>query len=339
MRKLLLILLVVVLAAPLLFRLALSTILVPVDRTEFVYVTQFGKHVATYDGAKNNDAGLHWRWPWPVQSVLTLDRRLQSFDLPGTEILTHKGNTIDRTLTIVAYVCWRISDADGGVDWFVRRVGTPERARTLLGQSISTQFGLLVGQMELDDLISDTPGKVATNMEKLRRQLLDRLQQSAQQDYGINLVDIRLRRHSYPPAVLQEIFTRIAAERNKKVEEYKSEGLQRAAHIRSVADLEARLVVTDARAQEQRLKSEAERQADMIRNQAQSKDPEFYAFLRKLEEYQRILGDNKTMLLLSAHRAWFDLLFQPPMPNGAPSPSKPVAGSPASKSAPSPGGR
>jgi membrane protease subunit HflC len=341
MRKFLVILLVIVLVSPLLFRLALSTILVPVDRTEFVYVTQFGKHVASYDGAKDDDAGLHWRWPWPVQSVLTLDRRLQSFDLPGKEVLTQdpKRNTPDRTLTIVAYVCWRISDDEGGVDWFVRRVGTPERARTILGQRISSQFGAVVGQMELDDLISDTPGKVESNMEKLRQRLMASLQQSAKDDYGIDLVDIRLRRHSYPPAVLQEIFLRIASERNKKVEEYKSEGDQRAAHIRSVADLEARQVVTEAKAEEQRLKSEAERKADMIRNEAQIKDPEFYAFLRKLEEYQRILGDNKTILLLSAHRAWFDLLFQPPMLNGANSPGKPVAGSPDAKPAPSDGGR
>src|SRR6516164_377538 len=122
MRKLMLTLIIAILAAPLLFWIALATILVAVDRTEFVYVTQFGKHVATYDGAIDSDAGLHWRWPWPVQSVLTLDRRLQSFDLPGTELLTNdpKRKTIDRTLTIVGYVCWRISEEDGGVDWFVR---------------------------------------------------------------------------------------------------------------------------------------------------------------------------------------------------------------------------
>jgi membrane protease subunit HflC len=341
MRKFLILLLVLVLASPLLFRLALSTILVPVDRTEFVYLTQFGKHVATYDGAKDNDAGLHWRWPWPVQSVLTLDRRLQSFDLPGAELLTRdkERKTIDRTLTVVAYVCWRISDEGGGVDRFVRTVGTPEWARTILGPCISSQFGAVVGEMKLDDLISDTTGTVEANMEKLREQLLTSLQQSAKQDYGIDLVDIRLRRHSYPPAVLPDIFARIASERNKKVEKYKSEGDQRAAHIRSVAELEANRVVTEARAEEQRLKSEAERQADMIRNQAQSKDPEFYAFLRKLEEYQRILGDNKTMLLLSAHRAWFDLLFQPPMLNGSGTPAKPVAGSSAAKPAPTDGGR
>src|SRR5437588_2641571 len=78
-----------------------------VDRTEFVYLTQFGRHVATYDGADDDQAGLHFRWPWPVESALGVDRRLQYFDLPGTELLTRdvKRNTIDKTLTVDAYVC------------------------------------------------------------------------------------------------------------------------------------------------------------------------------------------------------------------------------------------
>src|SRR5216683_4094781 len=82
-----------------------------VDRTEFVYRTQFGRHVQTYDGA-GGDAGLHVKWPWPVESVQRLDRRLQYFDLPGAELMTRdpKRNTIDKTLALDAYVCWRIPD-------------------------------------------------------------------------------------------------------------------------------------------------------------------------------------------------------------------------------------
>src|SRR5438105_15031969 len=78
-----------------------------VDRAEFVYVTQFGKPVSTYDGAR--DAGLHFKLPWPVQSVQRLDHRLHVFALAGAELLTHdpNGNTIDHTPTISAYVCCR----------------------------------------------------------------------------------------------------------------------------------------------------------------------------------------------------------------------------------------
>src|SRR5947209_3907873 len=109
-----------------------------VDRSEFAYVTQFGRLVQTWDG--ETDAGLHFKLPWPMQSVQRLDRRLQVFDLAGAELLTHdpQGNTIDKTLTISAYVCWRIADR-ARVDRFVRAVGTPDRAEAILGQQINSR--------------------------------------------------------------------------------------------------------------------------------------------------------------------------------------------------------
>jgi membrane protease subunit HflC len=308
----------------------LRSSLFAVDRTEFAYLTTFGRHVATFDGASDDEAGLHFKLPWPIQSVERLDRRLQVFDLPGAELLTHdpRGNTIDRTLTVDAYVCWRIADRDG-VDRFLRTVGTPERARTILGGRVSSQLGAAIGHMELEDLISVTPQRVDEQRERLRQQLLTEgpdggLAGAARRDYGIELTDIRLRRSNHPPAVREAIFDRIRSERNKKVAEYQSEGAREAEKVRSDADLKVRNLLTEARAEEQRLKGEADAEADRIRNQAHAQDVQFYAFLKKLEEYQRILGDNRSLLLLSTHRELFDLLLQPPKP-GATTPSKPIA--------------
>jgi membrane protease subunit HflC len=147
---------------------------------------------------------------------------------------------------------------------------------------------------------------------------MDAVMEPARQEYGIEVVDVRLRRHSYPQAVRPAIFERITSERNKKVAEYQSDGDQLAANIRSEAERDARQIVADARATEQKLKGQADAEADRIRNEAHTKDPEFYAFLKKLEEYQRILGDNQTVLLLSSHRELFDLLWNPPKMNGTP---------------------
>jgi modulator of FtsH protease HflC len=297
-----------------------------VDRAEYVYVTQFGRHVATRDGVA--DGGLHTKLPWPVQAVQRLDRRLQHFDLPETELLTHdpEGRTIDKTLSVVAYVCWRVADADG-VDLFVRRIGTPDRARAILGERVRSQLGAHIGQMRMDDLISTDPGRVSDNLEDLRKRLLQgagvgrpgtpeatSLTERARSEYGIEVVDVRLRRTSHPLAVRDAIFDRIRSERNKKVADYQSEGARLAEDIKSKAEAEARETVAKARAAEQRIRGEAETEADRIRNEAHGKDVEFYAFLKKLEEYQRILGDNKTMLLLSSHGDLFDVLFKPPRP-------------------------
>jgi membrane protease subunit HflC len=292
-----------------------------VDWTEYVYLTQFGKPVATFDG--ESEAGLHLKWPWPIQSIQRLDRRIHMLDLPATELLTRdpKGKTIDRTLTIAAYACWRIAGREG-VDRFVRAVGTPDNAEMLLSQRINSQLGSEIGMMRLEDLINDSAdGRVTESLNELSRRLLgqdDRgsqnLRGTARETYGIDLVDIRLRRFNYPAEVREAIFDRIRSERNRKAAEYHSEGEQLAKNIETEVEFKARNILSEAKATEQRLKGEAEAEADRIRNEAQSKDPSFYAFLKKLEEYQRILGDNKTVLLLSSHRELFDLLFKPPNP-------------------------
>jgi modulator of FtsH protease HflC len=302
-----------------------------VDWTEYVYVTQFGKPVMTFDGT--SDAGLHFKWPWPLQTVQKLDRRIHVLDLPATELLTQdqKGKTIDRTLTISAYVSWRIADSSG-VDRFIRAVGTPEKAEMILGQRINSQLGSEISNLRLDELINDArDGQVGECWDRLSRRLLGQpksieterpagtsLKEIARDTYGIELVDIRLRRFNYPPQVREAIFDRIRSERSKKAAEYLSEGEQLAKNIQSEAELNAQNILTQAKAKEQRSKGQAEADADRIRNEAHIKDVAFYVFLKKLEEYQRILGDNKTVLLLSSHRELFDLLFRPPSPNGSP---------------------
>ena len=74
--------------AILLFLIVLPQCIFTVDRAEFVYLTQFGRHLETFDGADSAQAGLHFKLPWPIQSVLRLDRRIQFFDLPSVELLT-----------------------------------------------------------------------------------------------------------------------------------------------------------------------------------------------------------------------------------------------------------
>jgi modulator of FtsH protease HflC len=315
--------LVVLIGAVILARLCLFS----VDRTEFVYLTQFGRYITTYDGANDDQAGLHFKWPWPMQAVQRLDRRLQAFELPGAELLTRdpKGNTIDKTLTLDAYVCWRIAETPASVDRFVRTVGTSDGARALLGQRITSELGAAIGQMELDDLISTEPGRVDRERERLRQRLLNGVPQGqvespfslrrvAVEEYGIDVVDIRLRRANHPSSVRDAIFLRINSERDKKVAEYQSEGERRAADIKSASDRRVADLRTEAEAEALRIRGTASAKADRIRSEAGRLDPRFYAFLKNLEDYQRFLGDNKTMLLLSTHRELFDTLFQPPTP-------------------------
>jgi modulator of FtsH protease HflC len=319
-----------------------------VDPTEYVYVTQFGRHVATYDGnATDTDAGLHVRWPWPVQSVRRLDRRLQYFDLPAIELLTRDnaaadksgGSSVDKTLTVEAYVCWRIDRAEGHVDRFVRRIDNPARAREFLGQRVNSELGALIGQMHMDDLISTgaaapdfkdnpLPGsrtKVDVSMHKLREDLLNKLQNPVLDEYGIEIVDVRLRRFNHPAKVRETIFSRIISERELKAAYYKNEGKKRADDIRSLADAEVDKLARAAEKVEKEKKREAEAEAALILAAAFKKDEGFFRFWQQMEQMKSILGNPKTTLLLSTHRGIFDFLFNVPGPDGLPVAPRPDA--------------
>jgi membrane protease subunit HflC len=250
--------------------------------------------------------------------VQRLDRRLQQFDLPATELLTHdpQGKTIDKMLLVEAYVCWRIADQDA-VNRFVQRIGTVERANALLEPRIRSELGAAIGEMEMDDLVSTrvlAAGRthVDAKVEGLHRRLLAALKKPVHDEYGIELVDIRLRRFSHPAQVRGSIFDRIKSERLRKATEYTEEGTRLARNIESKADEQARLLLAKANFEAVKIKGDADAEAMRIRNEAHQKDPEFYAFLKKMEKLQAILGDNKTVLLLSTHRPIFEGLFQPP---------------------------
>ena len=296
------------------FALFCWTCLYTVDRSEFAYLTILGAHAGTLDGANDSQAGLHLRWPWPVMEIRRIDRRLQVLELPGIEQLTRDAQKdgIDRTLTIDAYMCWRISDSEG-VDRLFKAAGGLDEARALLAQKLGSELGAACGALQMDDLVnSREPDRVRTERDKLRARLLERLSGQALSEYGVEIVDVRLRRVSHPAPVRQAIFDRIIAERERKAAEYQSMGEQESAKLRSDTDREVGTLRAKAEADSIRIRGEGEAEADRIRSSAQKADPEFYSFLRKLEEYQKILGDNRTTLLLSTHRELFDALFAPP---------------------------
>jgi modulator of FtsH protease HflC len=273
--------------------------------------------------------------------------------LPSTELLTrdpgnrvggiNQGGTIDKTLTVEAYVCWRVADKDT-VDRFITRMETPERARAILGQRINSELGALIGQMRMDDLISKeqvqvavdpknpeagftTISKVELNMEQLRGGLLSRLQAAALTEYGIQIVDIRLRRFNHPAEVRPAIFQRIESERNRQAGFYRTQGKQKAKEIVSVAQAKVTELRGKARAYAELEEEVAKTKAAQVRAQAHQEDYKFFVFLEQLKKMSSMLGENKTVLLLSTHHPIFAFLFRPP--ESEPSMPGAVSGMPA----------
>ncbi len=273
MKKLILILLFV------LGLILLRTCFYTVDVTEYAYVTRLGKHVATYDGADNEEAGLHFGWPWPLESVVKVKRTLHHFVLPAVEQITKDSKlegTIDQTVTIDGYVCWRIPNKDA-VDRFIRSVGTVERAEKILLDRIRGDLGAVIPTKSLDQLVNAEKGVVESERKKLRESLLA----PHHQKDGIEVVDIRIRRLNHPPEVRYSKLQRIISEREKKAASYRAEGLQEAAKIRSASDAKIRELEARVQAELEEKRGAAEAEAERILNEAQSKDPEYYAELKK----------------------------------------------------------
>jgi modulator of FtsH protease HflC len=321
------------------------TALYAVDYAEFVYVTRFGEPVAIHNG--ETDAGLKVKAPWPIESVARIDRRTQSFDLPAVESLTRDpiNRTVDKTLAVDAFVTWKIPDSIAA-DRFVKVVRTPEQARKILAPLINGRLAAIISTMPLDELIGVTDMEAglagaigipasavaegrfrAADLKaiddrsgRVRTRLLgeetggDELKEQALAKYGIQILDVRVRRFSYPEAVRASIAERIRSERARKVADYESDGRRRAAAITTDASATARKIEDDAAARKTVIEGEAKAEAARTRGAAYAQDREFGLFLEKLQAFQAMVADTRDILLLSTKHPMFDLLKGPPKP-------------------------
>jgi membrane protease subunit HflC len=343
---------VVLVVVAILLILWMRTSFYAVDQAEFAFVTRFGERVAVHDGGEA--AGLHIKAPWPIDSVQRIDRRVQSFDLPAVESLTRDpvNRTVDKTLAVDAYVTWKVPSSDAA-DQFFRTVRTPEQAKKILGPLVNGRLAAVISTLPIDDLIgvADTelglagliglPAVVSGDVvfrsvdaraiedraERVRRRLLgddkaiggeiaaaENLRVRALGAYGIEIVDIRIRRFSYPEAVRGSIAERIRSERGKKVADYESEGSKRAADITSDANRVARTIEADARARKTVMEGQANADAARTRATAYAQDREFYLFLENIRAFQALIADTRDVLLLSTKHPLLKPLMGPPAP-------------------------
>ncbi|HEY2638146.1 MAG TPA: protease modulator HflC, partial [Solirubrobacteraceae bacterium] len=286
-------------AAALVAATAVALSAVVVDQSETVYVTEFGRPVRLIE-----EPGLHWKWPW--QSRRGFDRRLQLDAPPPREMLTKD----KKNLEVAWYVSWKIGD----VERFLRSVRTlPDASARLEDMAASVLASELVGH-ELTDLIKvGDASALEAMMTDATRQIADQ----AGKEYGLAVVDVRLKRLNYPEEVRSAVFEQIRSERKRVAAATRAEGESEARTIRSAADLERARTLAEAEADAARLVGEGEAQAARIANDAHAADPGFYRFLKTLETYRAAL-DARTTLVLSADSSFLRLLTQ-----GLPEPSPP----------------
>jgi len=260
--------------------------------TEFALITQFGRPVRTVV-----NAGLHLKWPF--QSILRFDRRLRVYDPRPSEFLTRD----KKNLVIENYVAWRIEDPD----LFVKGVGDTASAEMRLHDIIWSGLSAALGTVDLESLVSASAEKVqSATMLDLMTTNADR---TALAQYGIRVLDVRIKRLNLPEQNKQSVFARMRAERERVATQYRAEGEQQALVIRAGADREKEAILSAAYKDAETIRGEGDAAATRIYGDAYSKNPRFYKLVRTLESYKKVL-DDKTTIILNSDSALLKVLTQ-----------------------------
>jgi membrane protease subunit HflC len=283
-----------VIAAAVVFVLLLRSIIFTVDETQYAIVTRLGnpKRVEA-------EPGLRSKLPAPLETVLFLDKRLLVFDPPGAEFLTAD----KKNIIADAYLCWRIKDPLR----FIQTVNTKAGAEARLVDLVSSELGVSLGKYALSSLISVNPEevKISQMMEGVKK----RCDEAAKSEYGIEVVDVRLKRINFPEQNKQSVFARMMAERERIAKKYRAEGEEQALKIAAETDKQEKQIMSESYREAQKLKGEGEAEAARIYSQAYGKDPKFYRLLRTLEAYKKFM-DEKTTVILSSDSKLLELLMQ-----------------------------
>ncbi len=314
-----------------------STSVLLVDETEHVIVMRLGRIVAVYD--RTTDRGPHIKLPWPIDVARRFDRRAQLLDPGAREIFTRD----KKNVTIDAYVCWKIADVGDAstteidqrpVVRFFRRLGDQDVATARLDSRVRSILSTEIGQVELSNLLNVTDseagpdaaqlGLLARLSETIRDQVLKRPGEAddLRLAWGIEIVDVRIRRLNFPEGNQQAVFERMKSERQKIADRYRSAGLAENTMIKSQADRQSQEILARARADAERIRGEAEAEAISILNRAHAQDPEFYRVVSTLDAYRKILNE-RTTLVLSASSNLLKLLSDG-LPELADPPRKPA---------------
>ncbi|WP_439814997.1 protease modulator HflC [Zavarzinia sp. CC-PAN008] len=248
-----------------------------VSETQSAIVLQFGdpRRVVV-------EPGLHAKVPF-VQNVVYLDKRTLNLNAPTEELITRD----QRRLVADSFARFRIVDPLR----FYTSVNNVDVARTRLGTLINSTLRQVMGSEEFRTVLSD---RRADLMRRVRELVNPQVVQ-----FGIQLVDMRIRRADLPDANSQAIFRRMQTDREQEAREYRAQGYEEAQRIRSNADRQRTVLLAEARREAQITRAQGDAEAARIAAETYGRDPKFYAFYRSMEAYRTALTKETTTMVLS----------------------------------------
>ena len=264
----------------------LSTIII-VDETEQIVILQFGKPVRTL-----KEPGLNWKLPAPLQTSNSFEKRLLEYDVPPEEILSKD----KKSLIIDNYVRWRITDPL----LFLQTVAAIPTAKTRLDDIVYSELRQELGTHDMVEIITEN-----------RELIMEKVTVASNEEtskYGIEVIDVRIRRVDLPQENEASIYARMEAERKRQANKFRSEGEEEAQKIRAATDRDKTVILADAYKSAQQIRGEGEAKALDVYASSFSKDPNFYEFVRTLETFEKVIDDKTTLVLPGDSKLFKELI-------------------------------
>jgi modulator of FtsH protease HflC len=254
-----------------------------VDQTESALVLQLGQ-----PRRQISEPGLWVKRPF-IEDVVIYDKRVLDFEPPPEEVIVSD----QKRVVVDSYSRYKITDPL----LFYQTVGTEAGVRTRLASIVSGSLRRVLGNVTLSDILS---AKRAAIMIQIRDEV------GAQaKEFGVEVVDVRLRRADLPEENSQAIYARMVSERQQQASQYRGEGAEAAQTVRATAERDRTVILAEAQRNAQRVRGDGDAQAIKIYADAYSQDKVFFAFYRSLQAYRNALNSKDTSFVLSPDSNFF----------------------------------
>ena len=246
-----------------------------VDLTQTAIVVQLGEPKRTI-----TEPGLKFKVPF-VQEVTYFDKRLLDYDVPAREVITKD----KKTILIDNYAKWKIVDPLQVYKSFQTQRGALQR----LDDIVYSELRVELGGHELHEIVSANRLVIMSKVALRANEIANK--------YGLEILDVRIKRADLPEQNAKAVFDRMQAERERIAKQYKAEGAEEAQKIRSEAEKDRAILLADAYKISQEIRGAGEAKAFKIYADAYRQDPKFFEFIRTMEAYSKVFATNTTMVL------------------------------------------
>jgi membrane protease subunit HflC len=240
------------------------------------------------------EPGLHVKAPF-IDTVIPIDKRILDLEAPPQEVIASD----QKRLVVDAFARYRIENPLR----FYQTVGSISGANSQLSILLNSGLRRVLGEATFIHVVRDQRADLMARIQKL----MDREAKS----YGIQVVDVRIRRADLPEQNSQAVYQRMQTERQRQAAQFRAEGKQRAQEIRSRADREVTVLVADATSKAENIRGEGDAERNQIFANAYGKDPDFFSFYRSMQAYETGLKSNDTRLLLKPDGNFFRYFSDP----------------------------